>query len=73
MNGYCCRNEPIVKAEYDGGVKGNDFVFVCRYHLNRHPWNRFIISKEFVKNKKIEFSPENSDKNNRPVKEGALN
>ena len=72
MNGHCCDNEPIVKAEYDGGVMGNDLVFVCEYHLTRHPWNKFILSKEFVKNKKMKFSAENPGKNNQPTKEGAL-
>jgi len=52
MNGYCCDNDPYVKAEYNGGVMGNDVVFVCKYHLTRHPWNKFILSKEFIKNKK---------------------
>ncbi len=49
MSRYCCTNEPIFKVVYDGGSMGNDEIFVCVNHVNKHPFDKKIISKEFVK------------------------
>jgi len=72
----CDDNHPQdVKVVYNGGVTQSawDTVIVCKQCLEKYPFNKQIKSTEFIINKKMKFSAENSDKNNRPTKEGVLN
>lgn len=46
MSRYCCNNKPIYKILYNGGSMGNDEIFVCEEHLNKHPFDKRIISKK---------------------------
>ncbi len=48
MARYCCEKEPSFKILYNGGSMGNDEIFVCKEHLNKHPFDKQIISKEGV-------------------------
>jgi hypothetical protein len=49
-NRFCCNSTPVFKILYFGGSMGNDEIFVCAYHIDKHPFDKQIISKEEIQN-----------------------
>lgn len=48
MPRFCCDRVPIFKILYEGGLMGNDEIFVCDIHFDKHPFDKKIISQEVL-------------------------
>ncbi len=40
----CCSELSKFKVVYDGGSCGNDIILICKNHINKHPFDKRIIS-----------------------------
>jgi len=44
----CCKKISVVLVEYDIGSLGIRTFKVCQEHLQKEPWNKFIISTKNI-------------------------
>ena len=63
-----------VELRYNAGKMqdDNDIIILCKECSKKFPFDQEVISKIEIK-KDEKFSAENSNKNNQPIKDGALN
>jgi hypothetical protein len=48
MNRFCCTGSPKYKILFQGGSMGNDEVYVCANHFDKHPFDKNIIKIEMI-------------------------
>jgi len=46
MTEKCCTKQPILVVKYDVGIKGEKKYLVCKNHIQKKPWNCYILSQK---------------------------